>query len=120
MNILKPLRLLAILAVAGGLSLAGTPAFAAPGGGAYTCEGGEIPSGAYSSITVNGPCSVGSGATITVKGGVTVNSGAMLDAQSAPSTITVGNHVSAGSGSFLGLGCQPNVDDWQFGPPVPH
>lgn len=107
MYIRKPLRLLAILAVAAGLSLVGTPAFAAPGGGSYTCSGGEIPSGTYSSITVNGPCSVGSGATIMVKGSVTVNSGAMLDAQSAPSTLTVGNHVTAGSGSFLGLGCQP-------------
>jgi hypothetical protein len=31
----------------------------------------------------------------------------MLDAQSAPSTITVGRNVTAAAGSLLGLGCQP-------------
>jgi hypothetical protein len=32
----------------------------------------------------------------------------VLDAQSAPSTITVGHNVTAGAGSLLGLGCQPS------------
>jgi hypothetical protein len=31
----------------------------------------------------------------------------VLDAQSAPSTITVGQNITAASGSILGLGCQP-------------
>ena len=35
--------------------------------------------------------------------------GAVLDAQSAPSTITVGGNVTAGTGSLLGLGCQPDT-----------
>jgi hypothetical protein len=101
-------KILAIFAItAGALALSSAPALAAPSGGAYTCNGGDIPSGTYSSITVAGPCSVASGATITVTGSVTVRSGAMLDAQSAPATITIGRNVTALKGSMLGLGCQP-------------
>ncbi len=74
---------------------------------AYTCTGGAIPSGSYASITVTGECSVSADAVIRVAGNVTVRSGASLDAQGAPSTITVGHNVTAASGSFLGLGCQP-------------
>ncbi len=44
---------------------------------------------------------------ITVAGNLSVAPGAVLDAQSAPSTITVGRNVTAGRGSLLGLGCQP-------------
>jgi hypothetical protein len=74
---------------------------------AYTCTGGDIPSRTYASITVVGACSVPADAVIRVLGNVRVMAGASLDAQSAPSTITVGHNVTAGSGSFLGLGCQP-------------
>lgn len=73
----------------------------------YTCTGGEIPSGNYESITVTGACSVPGDAVIRVEGNVHVRAGAVLDAQSAPSTITVGGNVTAASGSLLGLGCQP-------------
>jgi hypothetical protein len=74
---------------------------------AYTCTGGEIPSGNYASITVTGACSVPADAVISVVGNVNVAAGAVLDAQSAPSTITVGHNVTAAPGSLLGLGCQP-------------
>lgn len=73
----------------------------------YTCTGGEIPSGTYRSITVTGACSVPSGAVVKVTGNVYVAGGAQLDAQSAPSTITVGHNVIGAAGSFVGLGCQP-------------
>jgi hypothetical protein len=73
----------------------------------YTCTDGEIPSGDYTSITVTGACTVPAGAVINVFGSVNVRAGAQLDAQSAPSTITVGRNVTAAGGSFLGLGCQP-------------
>ncbi len=73
----------------------------------YTCTGGEIPSGNYASITVTGVCNVPAGAVINVVGNVNVEEGAMLDAQSAPSTITVGRNVTAAAGSLVGLGCQP-------------
>lgn len=101
------MRLLGILVAAGALTFGAAPAFGAPGGGAYTCTGGDIPSGTYSGITVTGACAVADGAVVTVTGNVTVNRGAMLDAQSAPATITVGHNVTAAAGSFLGLGCQP-------------
>jgi len=81
---------------------------------AYTCTGGEIPSGSYASITVTGVCSVPADAVISVVGNVNVAAGAVLDAQSAPSTITVGHNVSAAPGSLLGLGCQPTNSIGRF------
>lgn len=109
------LRILGTVAATGALVLIGTPAMASgsPGHGhghgpmPYTCSGGDIPSGTYLRITVTGQCSVPAGAVIRVIGSVTVRAGAGLDAQSAPSTITVGHNVTAYSGSMLGLGCQP-------------
>jgi hypothetical protein len=97
------------LAVAGALALSAAPAMAAGPGAppAYTCTGGEIPSGDYASITVTGACSVPADAVISVVGNVNVESGAILDAQAAPSTITVGRNVTAAAGSLVGLGCQP-------------
>jgi hypothetical protein len=52
-------------------------------------------------------CNVQPDAVINVVGNINVAAGAVLDAQSAPSTITVGHNVTAAAGSFLGLGCQP-------------
>jgi len=82
----------------------------------YTCTGGDfqtfnfvpIPSGTYSSITVAGACAPAPNAVITVLGDVNVAPGAAFNAQSFPSTITVGRNVTAGPGSLLGLGCQPD------------
>ena len=88
---------------------------------AYTCTGGfwtgnpatstftSIPSGNYASITVTGVCNIVPDAVINVRGNVNVAPGAVFDAQSAPSTITVGHNVTAGAGSLLGLGCQSNT-----------
>ncbi len=92
---------------------------------AYTCAGGDfatgnfvsIPSGTYSSIRVTGACNVVPGAVIRVLGNVRVDAGAAFDAQSAPSTITVGHDVTAGSGAFLGLGCLPNPPGHTTGHP---
>lgn len=104
-------RVLGSLAVASALAMSGAPAMAAgaatQAGPGYTCTGGEIQSGDYASITVTGDCTVAAGAVITVTGSIRVAEGASLDAQRAPSTITVGHNVVAGAGSFLGLGCQP-------------
>src|SRR5690349_7946145 len=104
-------RIVGALAVAAALSVAAGPATANAAGpnrpASYTCVGGEIPSGSYASITVTGMCSVAADAVISVVGNVNVAAGAMLDAQSAPSTITVGRNVTAAAGSLLGLGCQP-------------
>ena len=101
------------LVFAGGTAFAGAPAprtaFGWPPRGhpGYTCPGGEIPSGTYAAITVSGPCSVAADAVVNVTGSIRVLRGAMLDAQSAPATLTVGHDVTGGSGSMVGLGCQP-------------
>lgn len=84
-------------------------AYAAPTNGpsALTCTGGAIASGTYASVTVTGECTVPAGATVTIIGNLNVASGAMLDADSAPSTITVGHNVVGSPGSWTGLGCTP-------------
>jgi hypothetical protein len=51
---------------------------------------------------------------INVGGNINVAAGAVLDAQSAPSTITVGHNVTAAPGSLLGLGCQPTNSIGKF------
>jgi len=106
------LKVLGVLAVTGALALSGGTAMADDGSHsrtpkAYTCTSGEIPSGNYASITVTGECTVAADAVIRVVGDVRVAAGGSLDAQSAPSTITVGRDVTGASGSTVGLGCQP-------------
>ncbi len=103
----RSIGILGSLAIAASLALSGGPATAAGSSKPYTCTGGEIPSGSYSSITVTGACAVPAHAVVNVAGNLNVAPGALLDAQSDPSTITVGHNVTAGSGSLLGLGCQP-------------
>lgn len=111
------LRILGFLAVASALALPTGSAMAAGSGPtAYTCAGGDltsgtfirIPSGNYASITVTGVCNIVPDAVINVVGNINVAPGAVLDGQSAPFTLTVGHNVTAGPGSFLGLGCQPS------------
>ncbi len=93
--------------VATGLVGTAAVASATPSSRAYTCTGGEIRSGTYASITVTGACAPATDAVINIIGNLNVAAGATFDAQSAPSTITVGHNVTAGAGSFLELGCQP-------------
>lgn len=113
------LRILGSLAVAAALALpSGSAMAAAPGPMPYTCTGGAIASGGYASITVTGFCGVVPDAVITIVGNLTVAPGAFFDAQSAPSTITVGHNVTAGAGSLIGLGCQPFSEFHPDGSPV--
>ncbi len=109
-------RMVGTVAVAGALALSGGPALAGESHEHHshhhhwrstTCSGGEIPSGTYSRITVTGECQVAAGAVVRVEGDVRVAAGAVLDAQSAPSTITVEGDVTGAEGSTVGLGCQP-------------
>lgn len=105
------LKILGTLTIAAALALSTAPAMAAapatPRPMPYTCAGGEIPSGTYASLTVTGECFVAADAVIDVVGNVHVAAGAGLDAHSWPSTISVGRNVTAASGSFFFLGCQP-------------
>ncbi len=105
LKVLGTLALAVALALSGGSALAEASSPQKPM--AYTCTGGEIPSGTYASMTVTGACNVAADAVIRVVGSVNVGAGAQLDAQSAPSTITVGRNVTAAAGSLVGLGCQP-------------
>jgi hypothetical protein len=104
LGILGSLAMVVVLALSGGPATAGESGH---GHKTYTCAGGDIPSGTYANIRVTGPCAVPADAVIKVYGNVRVAPGAILDAQSAPSTITIRGNVTAGSGSLLGLGCQP-------------
>lgn len=90
------------------LGVTGIASAAPPAGSPYTCAGGSIGTNTYSSITITGYCDVVPGAVINVTGNINVAPGALFDAQSAPSTITVGHNVTAGAGSLLGLGCLPD------------
>jgi hypothetical protein len=110
------LRILGSLAVAAAFAVpTGSVMAAGPAPSAFTCSGGDfstgtftsIPSGTYASITVAGVCNIVPDAVINVVGNINVAAGAVLDAQSAPSTITVGHNITAAAGSLLGLGCQP-------------
>lgn len=99
---------LATVVTAGALMSGGAAMAAAPSSASsYTCTGGAIPSGTYASIRVTGVCHVPAGAVINVVGNVNVAAGALLDAHSAPSTITVGRNVTGAAGSLVFLGCQP-------------
>lgn len=106
----KSLQALGVLAGATVLVLSGIGTASADGPAAapYTCTGGDIPSGTYASITVTGACDVPDGANINVIGNIDLAPGSLLDAQSAPSTITVGHNITAAAGSLLLLGCQPS------------
>lgn len=106
MRITNRLKIIAVTVIAGAAMFAAAPAVAAPSG-PYTCTGGDIPSGTYSTLTIAGVCTVPEDAVITVTGNVIVNKDAVLDAQSAPSTITIGGNVVGLTGSTVGLGCQP-------------
>jgi hypothetical protein len=104
------LRVVGALAVTAALAFSGGAATAARSPMPYTCTGGDIPSGTYASVTVTGACDVAAdGSTvIDVVGNLNVAPGAVFDAQTSPSTITVGRNVTAGTGALLGLGCQPS------------
>lgn len=113
----RVLQLLAVSTGAAALVISGASIASATASGAspFTCTGGDfatgnftsIPSGTYASITVTGVCNVVPNAVINVVGNINVAAGAVFDAQSAPSTITIGHNVTAAAGSLLGLGCQP-------------
>ena len=57
---------------------------------------------------MTGNCAVAADAVIKVAGGVYVGADATLDAQSAPSKVTIGRNVVAAKGALLALGCQPD------------
>jgi hypothetical protein len=115
----RRLRILGSIAIAGALALpTGSAMAAAPGPAPHTCSGGSVGGGTYASLTITGFCDVVPGAVIDVVGNLTVAPGAFFDAQSSPSTITVGKSLTAGQDSIMGLGCQPFSESHPDGSPV--
>jgi hypothetical protein len=92
----------AILA-SGGVSSANA-AKGSPGPANLVCSGGDIVSGTYKNVTVTGVCTVPDGADVMILGNLVVDAGATFDAQTH-SMVTIMRNVSAGPGSFFGLGC---------------
>ena len=77
-------------------------------GQAYTCTGGSIPAGSYSSLKISGVCTLDDG-SVTVQGNVTVASGGLLIAAFGGSDLTVGQNLRVSSGGALVLGCEPEA-----------
>lgn len=103
------MRLLA-LSVVGALVLVAAavsgPSVIANAASGYTCEGGSVPTGTYSSLTVAGVCTVDAG-NVTVQHNVTVQPNAGLIALFAGSNLTVGGNVLVQQNAAAGLGCGP-------------
>ena len=100
-----PLLAAGILAAA----LVGLPGAAgAADAGPYTCNGGSIPAGTYSSLTVAGPCAVDSG-NVSVQHNLTVAPGAALFAAFGGSDLSVGQNLTVGTNGVLVLGCEPEA-----------
>ena len=105
---LRRMAVVPILATAV-LGAASATADAAPG--AYTCTGGEVPAGTYSSLTVTGSCYV-IGA-VTVNGNVTVGPtgraqflvGYSDDGTGGTGRLTVKGSLTAKGASFVYLDC---------------
>lgn len=101
-------------------ALTASAASAAPlggGGGAYTCTGGNVPPGTYSSILITGVCYMPAG-TIVVRGNLAVAPRALLDAVTpgdppaspvVPATVLIRGNVFVGKGAVLLFGCSPNI-----------
>jgi hypothetical protein len=100
--------------------LTATAASADPayGGNAYTCAGGDVAPGTYTSMLITGVCYMPAG-TIVVRGNLTVAPGALLDAGANPgdpasspvvtATVQVRGNVFVGQGAVFVLGCSPNL-----------
>ena len=74
----------------------------------YTCTGGSIAPGTYSSLTVARPCALDSG-SVTVQHRVTILSGGALFAAFGGSDLTVGQNVNVQPNGVLVLGCEPEA-----------
>ena len=102
-----PLSFLAA-AVLAAVLFGGNAMSAAAAGSDYTCTGGSIPSGNYSSVTVSGPCAVDSG-SVSVSNDLTVKPGGALYAAFGGSDLSVGRDLLVGQNGVLVLGCEPEA-----------
>jgi hypothetical protein len=95
--------------VGAALLMLGIPAVAAHAATtSYTCHGGSVPSGSYTTLTIAGFCNVDAG-TVNVSGNLSVTAGAALNAAFGGSDLHVGKNFIAGSGAIVVLGCEPEA-----------
>jgi hypothetical protein len=98
--------LAALVVAAGALQgVAPTASFAA---GAATCSGGSVAAGSYSSLTINGFCTVDAG-TVSVSHDLTVAPAGELVAAFGGSDVHVGGNLTVQSNGVLILGCEPEA-----------
>src|ERR1051325_3292975 len=76
-------------------------------GQAYSCTGGSIPGGSYSSVTISGVCAVDAGSVTAQR--VTVTDSGVLIAAFGGSDLTVGQNLRVSSNGVLVLGCEPEA-----------
>ena len=86
-----------------GLILIATAATAKSKPPSFICTGGAIPVGTYSSLTVNGNCSISNPGTVSVTGNVVVNG--TLTAQTQGAFFMVGGNFTVNSGGSALIGC---------------
>jgi hypothetical protein len=84
-----------------------TASAAAPEAHPYTCHGGVIGPGNYSSVTIAGDCSIPAG-TVSVRGNLTVESGKSLNAGSPAATVSISGRVLVKKDAIFILGCSPS------------
>lgn len=89
---------------------------AADGGHSFTCHGGSIPAGTYSSLVVAGPCTLDAG-SVTVRHDLDVSRGGELIAAFGGSDLTVRGDLEVGRNAILVLGCEPNTGVTCFNDP---
>ncbi|HXI95860.1 MAG TPA: hypothetical protein VNG04_07020 [Candidatus Acidoferrum sp.] len=99
-------RGLVLAALAAGIAVASASGAPPPKG--YTCSGGSIPAGTYTSLTVTGTCAVDSG-NVNVTNNATVTTGAALVAAFGGSDLTVGGDLLVRNNGILVLGCEPEA-----------
>ena len=69
-----------------------------------TCTGGDIASGTYNTLTIDGNCNVPDGATVTVRGNLVLKQDSVFNAITL-AKVTIQGNVSVGKNASFGLGC---------------
>jgi hypothetical protein len=105
---LIPLAVLAAAAVAVVAGFNPMGAGAVTSASPYTCAGGSIPAGTYSSLTVAGPCTVDAG-SVMVQRDVTVLPKGVLAAAFGNSNLTIGRNLYVLRNGAAVVGCEPEA-----------